>query len=268
MRCDSATIWHDERAELVKRKGWCGLSVINVRAFTDLGLVRKRNEDAILVAGWLSQTREGSLVTMDFAPTAPFTCAVADGMGGHAGGDLASRVALTVISERSVDWRTPSDIADTLVETSEQVRAVGVDADLQGLGTTVAGLCLLDEGLVIFNVGDSPVFSITDGVLAQISIDDSVFDTNGRPTNIITQSLGQFPPVQPHLEVRPLEAGTYLLCSDGVSGVMSPEELREAVKQPDLDDVAATIIETTRRNGAHDNFSFLIVEIPELPSEG
>jgi len=268
MRCDYATIWHDERAELVKRKGWCGLSVINVRAFTDLGLVRKRNEDAILVAGWLSQTREGSLVTMDFAPTAPFTCAVADGMGGHAGGDLASRVALTVISERSVDWHTPANIADTLVETSEQVRAVGVDADLQGLGTTVAGLCLLDEGLVIFNVGDSPVFSITDGVLAQISIDDSVFDTNGRPTNIITQSLGQFPPVRPHLEVRPLEAGTYLLCSDGVSGVMSPEELREAVKQPDLDDVAATIIETTRRNGAHDNFSFLIVEIPELPSEG
>ena len=268
MRCESATIWHDERTELVKRKGWCGLSVINVRAFTDLGLVRKRNEDAILVAGWLSQTREGSLVTMDFAPTAPFTCAVADGMGGHAGGDLASRVALTVISERSIDWHTPANIADTLVETSEQVRAVGVDADLQGLGTTVAGLCLLDEGLVIFNVGDSPVFSITDGVLAQISIDDSVFDTNGRPTNIITQSLGQFPPVQPHLEVRPLEAGTYLLCSDGVSGVMSPEELREAVKQPDLDDVAATIIETTRRNGAHDNFSFLIVEIPELPSEG
>lgn len=249
-------------------KGWCGLSVINVRAFTDLGLVRKRNEDAILVAGWLSQTREGSLVTMDFAPTAPFTCAVADGMGGHAGGDLASRVALTVISERSVDWRTSADIADTLVETSEQVRAVGVDADLQGLGTTVAGLCLLDEGLVIFNVGDSPVFSITGGVLSQISIDDSVFDTNGRPTNIITQSLGQIPEVQPHLEVRPLEAGTYLLCSDGVSGVMSPEELREAVKEPDHDELAATIIETTRRNGAHDNFSFLIVEIPELSSEG
>ncbi len=47
---------------------------------------------------------------------------------------------------------------------------------------------------------------------------------------------------------------------------MSPEELREAVKEPDLDELAATIIETTRRNGAHDNFSFLIVEIPELPS--
>ena len=245
-------------------KGWCGLSVINVRAFTDVGLVRKRNEDAILVAGWLSQTREGSLVTMDFDPAAPFMCAVADGMGGHVGGDLASRVALTVLSERSVDWRTAQDIEDTLIDTNEQVRAVGVDADLQGLGTTVAGLCLTDDGIVIFNVGDSPVFSITDGVLAQISIDDSVFDTNGRPTNIITQSLGQFSPVQPHLTVLPLHAGTYLLCSDGVSGVMSPEALVAAVQESDLDDLAATIIATTRENGAHDNFSFIIVEIPEL----
>ena len=261
MRCDYATIWHDERAELVKRKGWCGLSVINVRAFTDLGLVRKRNEDAILVAGWLSQTREGSLVTMDFAPAAPFTCAVADGMGGHAGGDLASRVALTVISERSVDWRTPANIADTLVETSEQVRAVGVDADLQGLGTTVAGLCLLDEGLVIFNVGDSPVFSIADGVLAQISIDDSVFDTNGRPTNIITQSLGQPDVVRPHVLRLPLLEGTYLMCSDGVSGFMTDDELRAAVQPADIAQWCAVITETVRANGADDNFSFVIVDV-------
>jgi serine/threonine protein phosphatase PrpC len=242
------------------------LSVINVRAFSDVGLVRKRNEDAILVAGWLSQTREGSLVTMDFAPTVPFVCAVADGMGGHVGGDLASRVALTVISERSLDWRTEEDIAATLIETSEQVRTIGAEADLQGLGTTVAGLCITGDGIVIFNVGDSPVFSITDGVLKQISIDDSVFDVNGRPTNIITQSLGQFPPVQPHLTVLPLHAGTYLMCSDGVSGVMTPEDLSTAVRQPDLDDLAADIITTTRENGAHDNFSFIIVEIPDLSS--
>ncbi|MDP9168751.1 MAG: protein phosphatase 2C domain-containing protein [Actinomycetota bacterium] len=242
------------------------MSVINVRAFTDVGLVRKRNEDAILVAGWLSQTREGSLVTMDFAPAPPFACAVADGMGGHVGGDLASRVALTVVSERALDWRTEQDIAATLLDTSEQVRAVGDDADLRGLGTTIAGLCLTDESIVVFNVGDSPVFSITDGVLTQISVDDSVFDTDGRPTNIITQSLGQFPPVQPHLVALPRNAGAYLLCSDGVSGVMTPDELRAAVRQPDLDDVADTIIATTRANGAHDNFSFLIVEIPELQS--
>ena len=243
-------------------EGWFGLSVINVRAFSDVGLVRKRNEDAILVAGWISQTHEGSLVTMDFAPTTPFVCAVADGMGGHVGGDLASRVALTVIAEQSTGWRTEVDVATTLIEASEQVRAVGADADLRGLGTTVVGLCITDDGIVVFNVGDSPVFSITDGVLSQISIDDSVFDSNGRPTNIITQSLGQHLTVQPHVKVLPLEAGTYLMCSDGVSGVMTPEQLSATVRQTDLDDCAADIIATTRENGAHDNFSFIIVEIP------
>ena len=115
------------------------MTAISVRAFTDVGLVRKRNEDCVLVAGWLSQTREGSLVTMDFAPTAPFVCAVADGMGGHVGGDIASRVALTVIAERAPDWRTADDVAATLIDTNEQVRAVGEEADLRGLGTTVAG---------------------------------------------------------------------------------------------------------------------------------
>jgi serine/threonine protein phosphatase PrpC len=242
------------------------MTAIRVHAFTDVGLVRKRNEDCVLVAGWLSQVREGSLVTMDFAPTVPFVCAVADGMGGHVGGDLASRVALTVIAERSPNWRAEQDVATTLGDTNDQVRAVGAESGLSGLGTTIAGLCVTENGVVVFNVGDSQVFSITDGVLTQISIDDSVFDTHGRPTNVITQSLGQFPPVQPHVKVLPLQPATYLMCSDGVSGVMTPDDLKAAVLRPGVDECAADIIATTRENGAHDNFSFIIVEIPELPS--
>lgn len=240
------------------------MTSIRVRAFTDLGLVRKRNEDSVLVAGWLSQTRDGSLVTMEFAPFTPFVCAVADGMGGHVGGDLASRVALSVVGDQSPNWQTEQDVASTLIETNDQVRAVGIEAELQGLGTTIAGLCITPDGIIVFNVGDSQVFSITGGVLSQITIDDSVFDTNGRPTNIITQSLGQVAPVRPHVEVLPLEAGTYLMCSDGVSGVMTPEDLQEAVRRQDLDACAADIIATTRANGAHDNFTFIIVDIPDL----
>ena len=239
------------------------MTAIRVRAFTDVGLVRKRNEDCVLVAGWMSQTREGSLGSMDFPPKFPFVCAVADGMGGHVGGDVASRVALTVIAKRSPKWRTDDDVAATLIETNEQVRAVGDEADLRGLGTTVAGVCVTGDGIIVFNVGDSQVFSITAGVLEQLSIDDSVFDTNGRPTNVITQSLGQFPPLQPHVLVLPLQPATYLMCSDGVSGVMTPEELRAAVAL-DLDDCVAEIIGTTRENGAHDNFSFVIVVVPDL----
>jgi protein phosphatase len=237
------------------------MTSFTVRAFTDVGLLRKRNEDAVLVAGWQCQTHDGSVVTMHFAPAAPFVCAVADGMGGHAGGDLASRVALNVIAQVSPGWRGPQDVSSALEVVNEQVRAMGAGNDLGGLGTTVAGLCLLADGLLAFNVGDSRIYSITGGRVEQISVDDSVFDAAGRPTNIITQSLGQPGPVHPHVLALPLRPGTYLLCSDGVSGMMSPDEFVAAVQQADLDACAARIIETTRANGAEDNFSFLIVDV-------
>lgn len=232
-----------------------------VRAFTDVGLLRKRNEDAVLVAGWQCQSHDGSLATMHFAPEPPFVCAVADGMGGHVGGDLASRVALSVIAQVSPGWRSAQDVSSALEIVNEQVRAVGAGNDLGGLGTTVAGLCFLSDELLVFNVGDSRIYSITGGSVRQISIDDSVFDSAGRPTNVITQSLGQPGPVRPHVMSLPLQSGTHLLCSDGVSGMMSFDELTQAAGQPDLDGCAARIVETTRANGAEDNFSFLIVDV-------
>ena len=157
-------------------------------------------------------------------------------------------------------------MSSALENVNEHVRAVGAGNDLGGLGTTVAGLCFLADRLVAFNVGDSRIYSITGGVVAQISVDDSVFDSAGRPTNIITQSLGQPDPVRPHVLALPLLPGTYLMCSDGVSGMMSPDELATAALQDDLDGCAARIIETTRANGAEDNFSFLIVDVAPTDS--
>ncbi len=232
-----------------------------VRAFTDVGLRRKRNEDAVLVGGWQCQMYDGSLATMDFSPDPPFVCAVADGMGGHAGGDVASRVALSMIATISQEWRTEEDISESLLEVSEQVRAVGFETELAGLGTTVAGLCFLSDEIIAFNVGDSRIYSITGGEVRQLSVDDSIFDTRGRPTNVITQSMGQAKPVRPHLLHLPLVEGVHLMCSDGVSGMMTDDEFEAAVQAPDLGQCAANIIETVRANGADDNFSFVIVDV-------
>jgi PPM family protein phosphatase len=239
---------------------------LRVLAFTDVGLRRKRNEDAVLVAGWLSQSHDGRLATMDFAPTAPFVCVVADGMGGHAGGNIASKLALTVLADRSAQWRTVEDVAATIAYANDQVRGAEVETGLEGLGTTIAGLCLVADGIIAFNVGDSRVYSITGGQPQQLSHDDSVYDVNGHPTNVITQSLGQPGPVQTHVTTLPLQPATYLMCSDGVSGMLSDAELRAAVAPVDLADCAANIIKSTRSNGAEDNFSFVIVDIPDLSS--
>jgi protein phosphatase len=239
----------------------CRMTRFTVRAFTDVGLRRRRNEDAVLVAGWLCQTHDGSLATFDFTPAPPFVCAVADGMGGHAGGNLASRVALNVIAEVSQAWSSHEDINAALHDVNEQVRAVGVETELEGLGTTVAGLCFLADELIAFNVGDSRIYSITGGEVQQLSVDDSIFGTDGRPTNIITQSMGQPDAVRPHVLQIPLREGTYLMCSDGVSGMMTDAEFAEAVKSTDLAECAADLIRIVRDHGAEDNFSFVMVHV-------
>jgi PPM family protein phosphatase len=244
-----------------------GVNRLRVLAFTDVGLRRKRNEDAVLVAGWLCQSHDGALATMDFEPTARFVCMVADGMGGHAGGNVASRLALTVLAERSPQWRTVEDVAASVAYANDQVRGAGVETGLEGLGTTLAGVCLVADGIIVFNVGDSRVYSITGGEPQQLSHDDSVYDVNGHPTNVITQSLGQPGPVQTHITTLPLQRGTYLMCSDGVSGMLTDAELRAALTPVDLADCAANIINGTRSKGAEDNFSFVIVDIPDDSSE-
>lgn len=239
---------------------------MSVRAFTDVGLRRKRNEDAVLVGGWVTQTHDGSLVTMDFEPTFPFVCAVADGMGGHAGGNVASRLALTVIAERSRQWRTVEDVAATMAYASDQVRGVGSERSFEGLGTTVAGLCVTTDAIVVFNVGDSRVYSLMNSGPRQLSHDDAVLDAAGNPTNVITQSLGQQGPVQTHVTTLPVQPSTFLLCSDGVSGVLSDADIHAAVMPRDLGECASNIVAATRDKGADDNFSFLIVTVPDLAS--
>ena len=231
---------------------------IEVTAFTDTGLVRDHNEDALLVGAWSCQAATGSVVHMRFGDDVPFVAAVADGMGGHAGGELASRLALSVIADIAPGWAGPDDVADGLQHANDQVHQVGQNPELLGMGTTIAGVCAFADQVVVFNVGDSRVYGISDGVLQQLSVDDALLDDQGRPTHRITQALGQRMPVDPHLTVQPRAGTAYLVCSDGVSGMMSDEALRDAVTGPSP---AETIIEATRKAGAQDNFSFLLISL-------
>ena len=240
------------------------MTPITVTAFTDTGLQRGHNEDAILVGGWMCQTGVGALVTMHFSAASPFVCAVADGMGGHAAGDLASRVALGTVADSSSTWRNSDDVAKTLVQTNDRIRQVGSNPDLRGLGTTIAGVCVLNDEVIVFNVGDSRVYRLDSGFLQQVSVDDAVTDTHGRTTNVVTQSLGQRDPVSPHVAVFPRDPTTYLICSDGVSAVNSPASLRAAVLKADTRACANSIIDATRANGAEDNFSLILLDLPPL----
>jgi PPM family protein phosphatase len=239
------------------------MTCFTATAFTDTGAVRDHNEDAVLVDSWVSQSDAGALVTMRLART-PLVCAVADGMGGHAGGELASRVALGLLADTAAHWRSAADIEAALVDINAQVCSIGANPELRGLGTTLAGVCVFDDHVAVFNVGDSRVYRMTDGFLQQISIDDAVLDGQGRPTGVITQSIGQDDPVAPHVQSIPRDGASFLLCSDGISGEMSPASLRAAALEPTTHACAASLIATVRANGAADNLSLILLEVPAV----
>ena len=168
------------------------MSRFRVLAFTDVGLRRKRNEDAVLVAGWVCQTLDGALVAMDFEPTVPFVCVVADGMGGHAGGGTASRIAVETIDRELRQVRTSQGSvleATTPLQDSpvpEAIRAAveraciaiyskaQEDPRLAGMGTTVISLLMKGEQAFFAHVGDSRAYLIRGDLIQQISEDHSL----------------------------------------------------------------------------------------------
>lgn len=235
---------------------------INVTAITDRGLVRRRNEDAILVGPWISQTELGVMTAVRIRVDTPTVTAVADGIGGHAGGNVASRQALTSVAGMAGQWRTPDDVLTGLGETNEQLGIIGETPQFHGLGTTIAGMCFAVGSVLAFNVGDSRIYRILDGEVEQLSTDDALLDEDGNPTHVITQALGDLDaPPEPHLVQLTTANARYLLCSDGISGVVPAEELRSACKCSRADEMATTLVTAALENGARDNFSLLIVDV-------
>ena len=142
-----------------------------ISAFTHRGRVRAQNEDTIVVGDWLSPPEMDT--PRVFRQPLPLVCAVADGMGGHCAGEVASRFAAQALAA-----------AGTELSSAKHVRAclAGVDAALNdmmlanaalgGMGTTIVGLVLRDP-LIWFNIGDSRLYRWRDGRLSQVSADDT-----------------------------------------------------------------------------------------------
>jgi PPM family protein phosphatase len=238
-------------------------AVVEVNAVTHRGHVRPGNEDTITVAGWVSD------VVMD-APrrsrhdlNAPLLLAVADGMGGHAGGEIASRYSIKRLAQLSGGAQ---ELVDCLAAiNSELYAAMAASPSVLGMGTTVAGLVLSPGGTVWFNVGDSRVYALRKGRPVQLSIDDV---PPGPRTGIITQTLGGAPfagPIAPHLGQAPLSIPSrWLLCSDGLSDMLSDAEIEEIVGQADEhDDEAAlrALFAGAMAAGGADNISIILVSV-------
>jgi protein phosphatase len=210
----------------------------------------------------------------------PRLLAVADGMGGHAAGDVASRVVIAALEH--LDDDAPSgDLLQALREAvfdgSEHLREVIRESpQLEGMGTTLTAILFAGGRLALCHVGDSRAYLMRDGELTQITHDDTFVQTlidDGRITpeeanshpqrSLLLRALnGQ--DVEPDLSMREARAGDrYLLCSDGLSGVVSEETLADALQDPDPQSTADRLIELALRSGGPDNITVIVADVVE-----
>jgi PPM family protein phosphatase len=235
---------------------------IEVTAFTHQGRVRDGNEDSITVAGWVSDVAMSGLRRSRHALTEPILCAVADGMGGHTAGEIASRYAIKRLAAQAFTGADAGAVADVLAAiNAELYQTMAADRSLRGMGTTVAGLLLAAGRVLWFNIGDSRVYRYRGGSLQQLSVDHV---PPGLRSHIITQSLGGglgFMPVEPHIDADDLHAPSrWLICSDGLTDMIDDAEMAHCLR--DNDEAAARkLFEAAMAAGGDDNISIILASV-------
>ena len=229
-------------------------------AQTDLGLVRSGNEDSALTCANL--------------------IAVADGMGGHAGGEVASAIAintleqlLPVISDLKVDVASREDLfLNITYEVDSQILAKSKDSpELSGMGTTLTALSILDNNVELLHIGDSRCYRYRNNKLEQLSYDHTVMQElldQGRLTpeeiidhpqrSLLTQALMGDSGIDPILVIYEIKKGDqFLLCSDGLTNVLSEYEISKIIEANKPEDIAPALIAEVRVKGAPDNITII-----------
>jgi PPM family protein phosphatase len=236
--------------------------VLRYSARSDRGLVRQNNQDAVYAG--------------------PRLLALADGMGGHAAGEVASSLVIAALAP--LDEDDPGDdllaeLRDATVEGNAAITRHVADApDLEGMGTTLTAILFAGNRLGLVHIGDSRAYQLRDGYLTQITKDDTFVQSlidEGRITEdeahthpqrslLLRAITGQ--EVDPSLTIREARAGDrFLLCSDGLSGVVSDETLAETLQAyRDPRECADRMIELALRGGGPDNITCIVADVVDI----
>jgi serine/threonine protein phosphatase PrpC len=248
-----------------------------VYGLSDVGLSRDHNEDSI------SWDIELGLIML------------ADGMGGHNAGEIASELAVTAIRDALLDVLTPEMLDTKLIKSDEALREAVVYANEEiheqanrriecaGMGTTVVITLFHDDKVTYAHVGDSRIYRLRHGEYKQLTQDHSLVQEmidNGylsqeeamisSSRNLITRALGIAPEVEVDVKTEVLDGDdVYLLCSDGLSDLLSEQDMaRILTEQRDrLGDAAQHLVDLANERGGNDNISVILVAMHEAFSD-
>lgn len=245
---------------------------------------------------WGAATHTGRVRTEneDDYVAQPMVFGVADGMGGHQAGEVASRIAADTLRDRLAGGVTRVDLVQAaVVEANAAIfQAAHSNSEHRGMGTTLTALVVLrdhdphgTDRFVLLNVGDSRTYSIRNGAMRRVTRDHSyvqeLVDT-GHITeaearthprrNIVTRALGIEPTIRVDTAVVPMVRGDrFVLCSDGLVDEVPEEDVLEiALAHPDPQEAAEALVTAANEAGGHDNVTVVVVDVVEgiEPPEG
>lgn len=235
-------------------------------SMTDVGIRRESNQDYM----YTSETAVGNL---------PNLFLLADGMGGHAAGDYASRFTVEKVAEFVGESALTEPVAILKQAISEANALLLAEADKdvsrQGMGTTLVTATIIDDRMYVSNVGDSRLYVVSADKMIQVTRDHSLVEEMVRlgemdkedakvhpDKNIITRAVGVLPEVSADFFEVELEPGDMILmCSDGLTNMVQDEEIRQIILgQRDIVEKAEKLVETANKNGGRDNITVVLIE--------
>lgn len=245
---------------------------LTVASQSDVGMRRSNNQDhlSIALASSLEQwQRKGHLFI------------VADGMGAHAAGELASKIAVDQIPHlyaKYDDLSAPEALRKSVADANVEIHRRGqANEEFHNMGTTCSVLSILPQGAVVAHVGDSRVYRLRKNRFEQLTFDHSLVwemkasgqltpeeEASGKiPKNVITRSLGPYAEAKVDLEGPfPVQVGdTFLLCSDGLTGMVEDNELGSILANLPPDEAAKVLTDLANLRGGPDNITCIVARV-------
>ena len=242
---------------------------MEISILTDVGQRRTNNQD------YANQYKNKAGKSMIF---------LADGMGGHRAGNIASEMAVTdlgaawVATEISTINEVREWFAENLEKENQQIHRIGQDEEHKGMGTTLEALAIIDDQVLFAHVGDSRIGLVRNGEYHQLTSDHSLVNAllkAGQITeeeaahhpqrNIITQSIGQKDELQPDFGMVTIEAGDFIVInSDGLTNMISGDEIRDIlVSDLSVEEKAKTLVRFANNAGGLDNITVVLIHFAE-----
>ncbi|RDW17885.1 Stp1/IreP family PP2C-type Ser/Thr phosphatase [Oceanobacillus chungangensis] len=249
---------------------------MNGQFLTDRGRVRSHNEDSGGIFYNLGNQ---------------FMAIIADGMGGHQSGDVASQMATSLMKakwESTNDFTAPQDLEAWLVKAISEInesvyKHAQANSECEGMGTTIVIAIYIEEFLTIAHIGDSRCYLLNSKGFRQLTEDHSLVnalvqsgqisknDAQHHPRkNIVLKALGTDSKVEPEINTVGIDVGDkILLCSDGLTDKLEDQELIEVIKQPiDILEAGQQLIDLANARGGEDNISIILASLDSSAEEG